>query len=170
MPKPVTDITGHRFGRLTVLDIARKEQRPSGGSRIFWRCQCDCGRETIVVSDKLKNGHTSSCSCLWRDTLLKVHTKHGRAPQGNHHPTYTRWSNMRRRCEDPNHPRYPDWGGRGIKVCDRWQIFENFLADMGDCPPGMSLDRIDVNGDYEPSNCRYATFSEQSLNQRRYQK
>jgi len=169
MPKPIRDITDQRFGRLTVLGVSHKEQRP-GGSRVFWRCICDCGQDAVVVSDKLRSGHTSSCGCLGKDRCIETHTKHGHARLGNHSSLYIRWANMRQRCENPNHPRYPDWGGRGIRVCERWQSFENFLADMGDCPPGHTLDRIDVNGNYEPGNCRYASHSEQRLNQRRQKK
>jgi hypothetical protein len=164
------DITGQRFGRLIAIEIAHKEKRPAGSSRIFWHCLCDCGRENVVAGEKLKNGHSKSCGCISREILAKRCVTHGHTYVGKINPTYTCWSNMRRRCQDLNHPRYPDWGGRGIVVCERWQTYQNFLADMGERPPGLTLDRIDVDGPYTPENCRWATASQQRLNQRRNQK
>lgn len=168
MPKLI-DITNHRFGRLIVLDIARREFRPKG-SRVFWRCLCDCGKEAVVVSDKLKNGHTNSCGCLVKEKLLLAHAKHGHALLGAHSNLYTCWANMLQRCRNPKHPKYPSYGGRGIIVCERWEDYRNFWEDVGERPSGMTLDRTDVNGHYEPANVRWATHSEQRLNQRRNQK
>src|SRR4051794_27311064 len=140
MPKLI-DITDRRFGRLLVLQLDHKEPRPRG-SRVFWRCLCDCGKDVIVAGDKLKSGHSRSCGCFGKDRRLEVHTKHGHAKAGQQHKTWICWVNMRRRCQNINHSRYADWGGRGIVVCERWQDYRNFLADMGEKPGGMSLDRI----------------------------
>lgn len=153
-------ITGKRFGRLVVRaeDKVRKPRH--------WLCVCDCGRQHTVRESALKNGHTQSCGCLGAERRLKAATeakiKHGKSKSD----IYSVWASMIQRCRDPNNKRWSSYGGRGISVCDRWLRFENFLADMGERPKGLTLDRVDVNGDYEPSNCRWATDKQQANNTR----
>lgn len=152
-----------KFGRLTVL----AESAPLGGSRA-WLCLCECGSEKVVRQAKLRSGHTKSCGCLRVEKgieLGKANIKHGQTNT----PEHNAWHHMRQRCLDKNHPGYKDYGGRGITICERWADFNNFLADMGPRPTDRhSLDRIDVNGHYEPSNCRWADDKTQQRNRRNH--
>lgn len=152
------NIAGAKFGRLTVLRPTNKRY----GGQIVWLCRCECGQRTEVIAGNLKSGSTRSCGCFKKDYSLR----HGHARRGGRSPTQSSWTSMRQRCLNPGHPRYPEWGGRGIEVCERWGRFENFLADMGPRPRGTSLDRIDVYGNYEPGNCRWATPYQQANNKR----
>jgi hypothetical protein len=168
-PLKRANLIGQRFGRLTAI-----QSNGTGELKhTTWKCQCDCGKIVpSVPTGNLSSGNTRSCGCLHREihrALAKVKfTKHGGCPKGNESPEWTSWRSMKRRCEDPKNNAFIYYGGRGIKVCDRWaHSFENFLADMGKKPvPGYSLGRIDVNGNYEPGNCKWESPREQVRNRR----
>lgn len=153
-------LTGRRFGRLLVL--SRTENSTDG--KPMWMCKCDCGKEKPVRAQLLRNGTTTSCGCLNRELTSKRSTTHGK--------TRTReWQTrhaIKERCLTQSCSSYAHYGGRGIRVCDKWlNSFESFLADMGERPgPGYSIDRIEPDGDYEPGNCRWATVVEQNRNKR----
>lgn len=153
------DITGQRFGKLVVL---ARHSRKAKGRRYYWLCQCDCGRQKVIRDDALTSGVTRSCSCLQRE----IATKHGHYAGGKNSPTASSWRAMLGRCTEPSNKRYKYYGGRGITICDRWLVFTNFLADMGACPTGYSIERVDVDGNYEPSNCVWIPKAEQSRNRR----
>lgn len=161
-----TDHTGRRFGKLIAIEFVGSES-PKGKAN--WRCICDCGNERVAKAENLLRGKSKSCGCDRHENRIKQVTKHGHANSdtgGRPSPTYRGWRAMRQRCEDVNNNAYMDYGGRGITICERWKIFSNFLADMGERPKGRTLDRIDVDGNYEPGNCRWATWPEQALNKR----
>lgn len=155
------DITGQRFGRWTVIALHAKPSRIKPTHNSLWLCVCDCGNKSIVDSTFLRLGKSQSCGCL----KTERHTKHGHAGS---HPTatYHSWTGMWQRCTNPDNPGYSNWGGRGIKVCERWRSFENFLADMGTKPSGYTIERIDNDGNYEPGNCTWIPKSEQWKNKR----
>lgn len=160
MPAPL-NLIGRTFNRLTV--VALHPERTRSNSR-RWVCRCECGTTVIVSSGhKLTSGHSKSCGCLQREKAGLRNKTHGMAET----QTWRAWRGMKQRCSNPKTEKFSFYGGRGITFCDRWRTFENFYADMGDCPAGMSLDRIDPNGNYEPGNCRWESSEVQHNNTRR---
>lgn len=160
----LVDLTGQSFNRWTV--VARAENSKAGQTR--WLCRCVCGNEAIVQAAALKDRHSQSCGCLKVETTIKRFTTHGHGSASGVSPTYNSWVGMIARCTSPTHKSYARYGGRGIKVCKRWlDSFENFLTDMGERPDGLSIDRIDVNGNYTLKNCRWATATEQAREKRK---
>ena len=165
MALPV-DISGQRFGRLIAVAIeGRKRHGRDQRTKVLWRCQCDCGQQHSTTVAYLRGGHTKSCGCLKVDNPNRRIT-HGNA-RGKFTREYRRWRSMFDRCYRPKQVGYKFYGGRGITICDRWRkSFSCFLVDMGPCPDGYSLDRINPNGNYEPDNCRWIPLNQQARNTR----
>lgn len=169
MPRKHIDVSGQRFGRLVAVARVGSTLRKSA----LWECVCDCGQTAYAAYSSLREGKTRSCGCYKREVSRDnmnnhrvIRVKHGHARAGQLTPTYNTWSAMLGRCTRPSHAKWEAYGARGITVCDRWLSFENFLADMGERPPGTTLDRVDVDGNYTRANCRWATPKEQRANQR----
>lgn len=176
MGRPATELTGQVFGRLTVVERAERPAHRRDRAA-FWHCVCTCGTEKIVCGQSLTTGHSTSCGCRNREAASARYKaisagQAGKAVSHGHHlhgrptPTYHSWLAMRKRCLYAAHPAFHRYGGRGITICARWRdSFAHFLADMGERPEGLTLDRIDNDGNYEPGNCRWATPLEQRHNQ-----
>lgn len=161
------DLTDQQFGWLTALLYGFSVKSPSGSMAAHWLCLCRCGRYRLVSATSLKKGTTKSCGCKpkrsrWDDIP---------GPRRKDHPLYGVWKAMRQRCCNVNNRSFPNYGGRGVRVCDRWAAsFWAFVADMGERPDGYSLERIDNNGNYDPANCCWADRLTQRHNQRPHRK
>lgn len=175
MGRPRLKLEGRRFGRLVVVEYAGLSPQFPHPAR--FRCKCDCGNVCEVTSSRLSNGHTRSCGCLIFETLTRngfASKRHGESKSNAKAgfraatPEYRIWDAMKARCCNLNNKHFKNYGGRGIRVCDRWlDSFANFLADVGRRPsPNHSIDRINNDGNYEPGNVRWATRHEQNLNKR----
>ncbi len=160
-----SDLSGRRFGKLVVERMADKKLN----GRIAWVCKCDCGNETVVTATNLVSGATKSCGCIRKENTAALRKAHGNSKTRLYHV----WLGMRDRCTNPQHISYPFYGGRGIKICSEWDSFSCFkewaMANGYDCYAKRgkcTIDRINVDGNYEPSNCRWVSMAEQNQNRR----
>ena len=152
------ELVGHRFGSLMVVE----EQGRTRDRFVLWLCRCDCGIEAVFASNRLSSGDAKSCGNHRSEAKL-THGQSRSEPGRKASSTYKAWMSMKARCYQVGGARYKDYGGRGIRVCERWRSnFANFFADMGERPLGYTLDRLDPDGNYEPGNCRWATPTQQS--------
>jgi hypothetical protein len=154
-------LSQRRFGRLLVIS---EGERMNGRRR--WSCVCDCGAMAVVEQRALKSGASQSCGCFKKEVNAARLHRHGASKKGSRTRLYKIWGGMLARCRTPSATGFDRYGGSGVVVCDRWLTFENFLADMGEPPPGMSIDRIDSTAGYGPGNCRWATRQTQNENRR----
>lgn len=165
------DLVGRRFGRLVVKERAENILHANGRRRVAWVCLCDCGNDCVVETYHLKSGSTKSCGCLRSEVTTARYTTHN----GSKERLYKVWMDMKQRCYNPNYKQYHDYGGRGIRVCDEWKndylAFREFAMRNGYDPEAKfgetTIDRVDVNGDYSPQNCRFVNMKVQNQNKRR---
>lgn len=153
------DLTGMKYGRLTVVEFDRLQNH-----KTYWKCVCDCGLTVIVTGNNLRSGNTSSCGCLRRENTQKMGLDHRKHGESHSHLTrlYTIWCGMRQRCSNPNRSAYKYYGGKGVSVCEEWQDYSAFKAwAIGNgYADNLSIDRIDNRKGYSPDNCRWITISE----------
>lgn len=163
------DLTGERFGRLIAFEFSHWNETPTGRKLQMWKCRCDCGNMIVTMKWSLLSGKTKSCGCLRKELMRAAQTKHGHvgrvAGKKVRSRTYRAWCKMRERCLTKTNKDYDKYAGRNISVCDRWShpdSFPNFLEDMGECPAGLTLHRVDNDGNYEPGNCIWADWTTQN--------
>lgn len=158
------DWTGIRCGRLLVIKNIGLKESNEGHRRTYYLVKCDCGTEKEIMGNSLSR--IKSCGCEGKEKTILRNSKHGSCVRGNVSTEYISWAHMKQRCLNPKDKKYPRYGGRGITICDRWvNSYESFIEDMGEKPGDeYSIDRIDLDGNYEPSNCRWATTIEQQNN------
>lgn len=154
-------LSGMKFGKLTAIERVGKNKH----GMLLWNCKCDCGNETVVAGGALKSGHTQSCGCSCLEHAKHLNRKHGKSSSRLYHLYY----GILQRCNNPKAPAFNHYGGRGIEVCKEWDTWEAFQkwALANGYKDGLTIDRIDVNGNYEPSNCRWVTQAEQMRNTRK---
>lgn len=152
------DLTGKKFGRLTVVELASKNKR----GVYYWLCRCECKNTKVIRGGHLREGIIKSCGCLRKELTKQRQTTHGMLNTSE----YKIWLGMKTRCSNKNTIGYKDYGSRGITVCERWLKFENFFEDMGERPQNKTLDRINNNSEYSKMNCRWATWKENNRNRR----
>lgn len=158
------DLSGQTFGKLKVIEYSHTTNK-----RAFWKCRCECGNEHIAMGKYLICGDTRSCGCLVVEVTSSSHLTHGES-RGSRTKEYRAWSGIKTRCYSHKNHKYPIYGGRGITMCDKWRLsYVEFLKDVGRAPTkSHSIDRIKVNGNYEPGNCKWSTPKEQARNTRRF--
>ncbi len=161
MSKPI-DLTGQKFGRLTIIRRINDDKR----GQSYWLCKCNCGEEKVIHGSSLKNGGTKSCGCLRKEQLVERSIKHGHSKRENKSRTYRSWQHMKERCININCKDYKYYGDRGITVCERWMEFTNFLEDMGEAPAGLQLERGNNDLGYYKENCLWTTSRNQACNRR----